>query len=373
MEAPPRRAWRPPAAVAALLLLLSLLLPLLLSPCLNPRSGAALAAPGAVAEAPRPAAPPGSLTVLVGMYVRNIYGLSLRDQTFKVDGLYWLRVSPTVQALLQRRGISPLQMVQFVNQVDPWDGVIEQVEADPPPGPDGSRLFSFRFAANFYVDEIDQRRSPFEWIHLPLILETNLESLNEQDPRVRLLPESGSSRGLLGDYSSNYGYQLRRVSVRPSEHRYPTRFGSNRDHTSSRIELLIDYAPDPWAMFAQWILPLLLVMGLVLLAPSLDVTLRDARLAIPPTALLTLVFLQQSYKAELPPTSYLTFLDHLYTYGYAVSVGLFVLFLWDSNQMEAVTEAQRQQLIRRINRVDLRCQLGALAGLVVVALIAWYR
>lgn len=85
------------------------------------------------------------------------------------------------------------------------------------------------------------------------------------------------------------------------------------------------------------------------------------------------MFLQQSYKAELPPTSYLTFLDHLSTYGYAVSVGLFVLFLWDSNQMEAVTEGQRQQLIRRINRVDLRCQLGALAGFVVVALIAWYR
>jgi hypothetical protein len=52
---------------------------------------------------------------------------------------------------------------------------------------------------------------------------------------------------------------------------------------------------------------------------------------LPSTALLTLIFLQQFYKAELPSLSYLTFLDCLHAYSYIVSLVLSVLFLWGNN------------------------------------------
>jgi hypothetical protein len=52
-------------------------------------------------------------------------------------------------------------------------------------------------------------------------------------------------------------------------------------------------------------------------------------------------------------------------------VGLFVLFLWGSNQLEAAPEGQRGRVMRRINQVDLRCQIGAVIGLGLVALFAW--
>ena len=312
------------------------------------------------------------LTVSVGMHVRNIYGLSLQDQTFKAEGWYWLKVPPAVSELMERRQVEPLEMVEFVNQVDNWDGLIEQVDKAEPPLPDGSRLLAFRFAAAFYVSEIDLHRSPFEVIRLPLILEISPDALADPAGRVRLVPDAGN-RGLMGDFSSLYGYRLRKVSLRGTDHLYPTSFGTPSDSLYSRVELLIEYQPRPWAMFTQWILPLLLVMCLVLLAPSLEGTLGDARLAIPPTALLTLVFLQQTYKAELPPTDYLTFLDFLYTYGYAVSVGLFVLFLWASNLMEAAGDGQRERVMRRINRVDLHCQIAASIGFLLAALFAWFR
>ena len=365
-----RRSWRLGRCALG-----RLLLSLVLSLCLLGFAPAVQAFPMARAEsaaAAAPATPDDPLTVRVGLHVRNIYGLSLHEQTFKADGWYWLKVPPAVLELMERRGISPKGMVEFVNQVDNWDGLIELLDEEQPPLQDGSRLFSFRFAANFYVNEIDQRRSPFESIRLPLILETDADSFADPASRVRLLPESGS-RGLLGDYSSIYGYQLRGVRVRAADHAYPTAFGKDSDQTYSRVEIWVEYSPDPWAMFTQWILPLLLVMCLVLLAPTLEGTLGDARLAIPPTALLTLVFMQQSYKAEMPPTSYLTFLDQLFIYGYVVSVGLFVLFLWGSNQMEAASEDQRERVMRRINRVDVRSQIAALIGFVLVALIAWYR
>lgn len=359
-----RRSWSSGLlAVAALLLLL---LPALLLAPLQGWAGSATPTKAAPALSADP------LTISVGMHVRNIYGLSLQDQTFKAEGWYWLKVPPAVSELMERRQVDPLEIVEFVNQVDHWDGLIEQVDKTEPPLPDGSRLLAFRFAAAFYVSEIDLHRSPFELIRLPLVLEISPESLADPDRRVRLLPEAGS-RGLLGDFSSLYGYRLRKVGLRGSDHRYPTSFGMPRDSLYSRVELMIEYQPQPWAMFTQWILPLLLVMSLVLLAPSLEGTLGDARLAIPPTALLTLVFLQQTYKAELPPTDYLTFLDLLYTYGYAVSVALFVLFLWASNQMVAAGDGQRERVMRRINRVDLRCQIGASIGFLLVVLFAWFR
>lgn len=354
-----RAAWVQRLRAAALLALVPLLLlpALLCAPLSAPAHAAARADP---------------LTVSVGMHVRNIYGLSLQDQTFKAEGWYWLKVPPAVSELMERRQVDPLAMVEFVNQVDNWDGLIEKVDAAEPPLSDGSRLLMFRFAAAFYVSEINLHRSPFELIRLPLILEISPDALADPVGRVRLVPEA-DAQGLMGDFSTLYGYRLRKVSLRSSDHRYPTRFGTPRDSLYSRVELLIEYQPQPWAMFTQWILPLLLVLSLVLLAPSLESTLGDTRLAIPPTALLTLVFLQQTYKAELPPTDYLTFLDILYTYGYGVSVGLFVLFLWASNQVEAAGDGQRERVMRRINRVDLRCQIGALVGFLLVAVFAWFR
>jgi len=348
----PRRAGAGLQGLAVALLLGLLLLALLL-----PGQGAATV-------------PADPLAIRVGLHVRNIYGLSLAEQTFKAEGWYWLRVPVAVQTLMERRQIQPSELVEFVNQVDNCDGLIEEVDSDEPPDADGSRLFSFRFAAAFYVNEIDQRRSPFELIRLPLILETAADAFADPATRVLLQPEASGGK-LLGDYSSLYGYELEGATLRASEHRYPTSFGTARHDTHSRLELMVTYAPDTWAMVMQWILPFLLVLSLVLLAPSLEGSLGDARLAIPPTALLTLVFLQQTYKAEMPPTSYLTFLDQLYTYGYAVSVGLFVLFLWGSNQLEAAPEGQRGRVMRRINQVDLRCQIGAVIGLGLVALFAW--
>lgn len=49
-------------------------------------------------------------------------------------------------------------------------------------------------------------------------------------------------------------------------------------------------------------LPLVIVMSMVLLAPVLESSLGEMRLAIPSTTLLTLVLLRQIDKAELPAT-----------------------------------------------------------------------
>jgi hypothetical protein len=72
-------------------------------------------------------------------------------------------------------------------------------------------------------------------------------------------------------------------------------------------------------------------MAVVFLAPSLEASLGELRLAIPSTALLTLVVMQQTYQAELPPLPYLTFLDIIYAYCYLIAIAQFVLFVWGIN------------------------------------------
>ena len=112
-------------------------------------------------------------------------------------------------------------------------------------------------------------------------------------------------------------------------------------------------------------------MGIVLLSPSVAGQLGDVRLAIPSTGLLTLIFLQQSYRATLPPLDYLTFLDWLYACSYLVSIATFILFVWGSNVYEAAPEGQQEATLNRINRVDLIFQLGSVVALAATAFFAW--
>ncbi|MEB3256592.1 MAG: hypothetical protein VKJ05_09425, partial [Synechococcaceae cyanobacterium] len=75
------RSWRLDRSVLG-----RLLLSLLLSLCLMGFAAAALAAPAARAASATATAqvtPDDPLTVRVGLHVRNIYGLSLQEQTFK--------------------------------------------------------------------------------------------------------------------------------------------------------------------------------------------------------------------------------------------------------------------------------------------------
>ena len=65
-----------------------------------------------------------------------------------------------------------------------------------------------------------------------------------------------------------------------------------------------------WNLLAA--VALLVVMAMVLLVFKVRPDEQDARAGIPVTVLLTLVFLQQTYRDELPQLPFLTFLDQVY-------------------------------------------------------------
>ena len=109
---------------------------------------------------------------------------------------------------------------------------------------------------------------------------------------------------------------------------------------------------------------------LVLLVFKVRPDEQDARASIPVTVLLTLVFLQQTYRDNLPDLPFLTYLDQVYVVAYVVTLVAFILVIWIGRRyadMEAIEdrsarETPPQRLGSLANtRPFLRCVSGGVA------------
>ncbi|AZB73502.2 hypothetical protein [Synechococcus elongatus] len=314
--------------------------------------------------------PSKTIPLKVGIQLKNVYNLQLALQTYSADGWYWVAWTEELNEILQQENLRPGKMIDFFNQVEPWNSRIEPETSEPRRLPDGSYYQTFRFSGNFYIAQIGERRSPFSSVQLQTVLETRPESFAFSNHAVVLEPDPNMTT-IVGNYSELSGYKLEKGWIEQSTNTYPIS-AKNTEETFSQLSVNVLYSTEPWSAFMTWILPLLIVMIIVLLAPSLDSLLEEVRLAIPSTALLTLVLMQQSYKSELPAIPYLTFLDKIYAYCYLISLGLFILFLWSSNQLEAVKKEEKDTLRIRLNHIGTIGQISAWISLILVALIAWF-
>jgi hypothetical protein len=319
----------------------------------------------ALARAPR---------IRLGVHLENAYNLSIPDQSFMADGWYWLRWPAALQARFEAEAIATDHLVEIVNNVEGYDMHVT-VDPEKPLRVEGDTFYQlFRFSGHFYIDDLNLRHSPFNQLSLPLFFEIRPQvfALDGVEP-VLLVPEE-KKEGLLGAYASIKGYQEEGANIQPLIHRYPMDFGYAGTTDFAMTELRVFYQTPWFTAFLNWMMPLLMVMAVVFLAPALEASLGELRLAIPSTALLTLVVMQQTYRSELPPLPYLTFLDKVYTYCYIVSIVLFVLFVWGANAQAAAaagaTPDFQARLRRRIEGADRLFQMGALAGAVLLVVLS---
>jgi hypothetical protein len=134
----------------------------------------------------------------------------------------------------------------------------------------------------------------------------------------------------------------------------------------------IAYQKAPTAMWLKVLLPLITVMVLALFAPDISASGWDVRLGIPPMAILTLMFLQQTYQTWMPELPYITFLDTVYNLCYLANLVLFRLFLWGTNEYCAASEEDKPAVVARINRVDLYFQVGITAVIAFTIAANWF-
>ena len=267
-----------------------------------------------------------------------------------------------------------MDIVEFSNQVETSSLVVERDTSRPLDLPEEKKYQLFKFSGRFYVSDLTLRESPFQTFVLPVIIETRVDALSCSPGKpecVYLQPYPGNEQSVVGEYAEINGFKLTGSDITSSLHQYATNFGVGNPSAYGRVEFHIIYETNFWSAFIQSVLPVLIILAFVLVSPSLPSSMGDVRLAIPATALLTLIFLQQTYRSEIPSLSYLTFMDWLYAFAYVVSMSLFVLFCWGTYRYTVASEDDQPAIVARIARIDRTFQLAAVVGLGLTVLLAW--
>jgi len=310
----------------------------------------------------------------VGLLIDNVYAFEADKKTFDADGWIWLKWSQALHRKMLQVGASPDELFQFFNQVDDWDATLTPGSAAPIPMADGRLYQKFRFSGHFYVNELDFRLYPFQTLKLPLVVELTNEKLKGEGPALGVTLDKVHSG--LGDYVDLGGYQTRGHEFRACLHEYKTSFGEPAATSGPRrlpqARMEIAYQKAPTAMWLKVLLPLITVMVLALFAPDISASGWDVRLGIPPMAILTLMFLQQTYQTWMPELPYITFLDTVYNLCYLANLVLFRLFLWGTNEYCAASEEDKPAVVARINRVDLYFQVGITAVIAFTIAANWF-
>ena len=103
--------------------------------------------------------------------------------------------------------------------------------------------------------------------------------------------------------------------------------------------------------------------------------LTEFRVEIPIAVLLTLIFLQDGYRSELPNLSYLSFLDSVYVIAYATSIVSFALVLYLEGlkrRSDAAADAVlKAALLRKVRRFELVWPPVSLLVMVLLSVLSW--
>ena len=308
--------------------------------------------------------------VFIGLHVDKVYELSLQSRTFSADGFVWLEWSPQTNEFLEEENLNPADLIRLTNQIESWDSTFEPEGDAPQVLSAGRRHQRYRFSSRFYDDEINFERDPFDVLVLPIVVEIGPDAFSDKYEQALLFPHH-EQNGFLGLAGSLSGYRLEGAFLEPLLHRYPTRFGSWYQPVKSQVRLEVRYRSDYESAFVRWVLPILMIMAVVIMTPTVVGTLADIRLAVPTTALLTLVFMHQAYRSELPSLPYLTLLDNLFTWSYLICVGLFGLFTWGTNVYARAPDGEKALAAARIDRVDLIFQITAITIFLVLGVVQW--
>ncbi len=301
---------------------------------LAPRAARATTKPLAPAEIPATAQ-----KVTVGIHVVTVHNVDMPGNTFYMDAYLWF----------QWRGeLDPIASLELMNAVDRWGMTIKaDHEEGPKQQPDGSLYQVLRVEGRFF-HPFSFERYPLDVQQLGLVLESSLHTL---DQLVYVPAAEGSG---LSDDVYVPGWSLGPLQHELRARSYDTRFGDVA-HTgprttfgSTRFFFSLE-RPATFFVF-KLLLPLLVVMISSIATFSLHASYVDARIAIPITALLTAVFLQQSYSANLPEISYMVLMDEIYALAYVVISAAFVVTLVTANWARAETE----EAFERVRRLDAR-------------------
>jgi hypothetical protein len=261
-----------------------------------------------VGRSPTRAAADGPERVTVGFYADNLQGLDQQDNSYYADFFIWLRWDGP---------LNPNATLEFTNNVERWGLTTAKVYDQAKRLPSGELIQQYRVQGKFF-QPLDLSDYPLDSHELTLVVEDTTYS-EDQLVYVADTEESGI------DASARIpGWQITGTDLAIDSHFYDTNFGepeseaSQRTYSAARFAITIK---RPLTFFLwKLLLPLVIVMSLAGSVLFVHPSLIEVRLAAPATALLSLVFLQQSYTSTLPELGTLILLDKIYVLAYSLII-----------------------------------------------------
>ncbi|QNJ27436.1 putative membrane protein [Synechococcus sp. SYN20] len=303
--------------------------------------------------------------VYTGIYVANNFSLDLEVPSFSSKGYIWMRWGQSFQNYLVGRGLAVSEIISLENDINPETSVITPLR-DVRKFDDGTFGQGMLYTGDFYIDNLDLRRFPFNSVSLPVVLEVDDSIGDLTYDSLRLIPDLRDSG--IGQYSDLFGWLTRGWSFGEFRHHFASGLGvSAVDEEYSQLIFDVSYQRSSWSAFWTLIQPLVVVMASIVLITRV---LTEFRVEIPIAVLLTLIFLQDGYRSELPNLPYLSFLDSVYAIAYLLSIVSFalVLYLESLKRRASLEQGDRRNLI--LNRIHIYEQSWPPISLLVMVLLS---
>jgi hypothetical protein len=272
--------------------------------------------------------PPQAEQVEVGIFAVNIYDVEITSNSFYADFYVWFK---------WKGDIDPITYLEVSNSISDWAMMSVPAHPEPERLPDG-RYYQISRLEGRFLQSFDLKRYPLDEHDLSIFMEN---SVYTTDKLVYVADHDQSGRS---DFLAIPGWSIDGTEISSLVRTYDTNFGDSRlsgqtQHSVLRYSIHIS---RPWSFFSwKLLLPLVIVLasswGALLLAP----TLVDSRVALPVTALLTAVFLQETYSDALPDLGYLVLMDKVYVIAYILIftsiLEVIITAYWISQDEEKLT------------------------------------
>lgn len=313
--------------------------------------------------------------IQAGIYTTSTSELDLNVPSYNGIGYIWLRWQEPFQQYLERNMATVNERMVLLNRlISDANPSLEPISKTPQKEADGSYYQLFSFKGRYYINNASFRHYPFMKVSLPIALEADDIDGQLDYSQLRFIPDTQNSG--IGLYTHIIGWLNHGWSIAEYRHHYATNFGLRGPESDySQVVYEISFGTSAWASFWRLLLPLSVVMSMVLLVFKVRSDEQDARASIPVTVLLTLVFLQQSYRTQLPDLPFLTFLDEVYVVAYVVTLAAFVLVIWIGRRyssMEHMAEGSaKQMLMQKLERLDVIWPLLVVVFGAVAIAVCW--
>ena len=299
---------------------------------------------------------PSATVVTVGFYGVNAYEIETSSNTFQFKGYMWLR---------WKGDADPVSTLEFANSVEEWGLMVTNLTEKPVVLPTGENLQTMRIQGRFF-QPFQLEKYPLDKQQLNIYIE---DSVNDAHSIVYQADTSDS--GYDGTFKVP-GWNLTSLSSKSLVHNYNSSFGDPSAASAGYSALQFSFNIERVQNLFWWklLLPLLLVLITNWLALLLSPKLAEIRTAMPATALLTTVFLQQSSLDAIPQVSSLVLMDFIYVLAYLMIVLTFAQIVWDNHHTKDEDPAKIAQ-VQRLDRISILVQVVAFAvGLAVLVATA---